>query len=128
MPFVCNGDRERFAVVARWYTESTSVTHSPSESELSSSDEEEEDLGSGFFSHGVHEATASVKGLRRWVSRGPGGQVNPLNLLTSGAPQADELVLSASSGRYTGRALLQLECRRSDVVSIHSSHRALKPW
>ena len=79
MRFVCNGDRERFAIVARWYPESSSVTHSSSESELSSSDEEEEDLGSGFFSHGVHEATASVKGLRRRVSRGPGGQVKPLN-------------------------------------------------
>ena len=50
MPFVCNGDRERFAVVARWYPESSSVTHSPAESELSSSDEEEEDLGSGASS------------------------------------------------------------------------------
>jgi hypothetical protein len=72
MRFVCNSDRERFAVVAR-YPESSSVTHSPSEFELSSSDEEEEDLGSGFFSHGVHEANTSVKGLWMRVSRGPGG-------------------------------------------------------
>ena len=127
MPFVCNGDRERFAVVARWYTESTSVTHSASESELSSSDEEE-DLGSSassameFMKQLFRERTAEA-GEKR--SRGSGEPHEPL---TSGAPQADELVQSASSGRYTGRALLQLECRRSDVVSIHSSHRALKPW
>ena len=74
MPFVCNGDRERFAVVARWYTESTSVTHSPSESELSSSDEEE-DLGSSaclaleFMKQLVRNRTAEA-GEKR--SRGSG--------------------------------------------------------
>ena len=75
MPYVRNGDRERFAVVARWYTGSTSVTHSPSESEMSSSDEEE-DLGSSaslameFMKQLVRERTAEV-GEKR--SR---GQVN----------------------------------------------------
>ena len=74
MPFVCNGDRECFAVVARWYTESTSVTHSPSESELSSSDEEE-DLGSSaclaleFMKQLVRNRTAEA-GEKR--SRGSG--------------------------------------------------------
>ena len=74
MHFLCNGDRERFAIVARWYPESSSVTHSSSESELSSSDEEE-DLGSSassameFMKQLVRERTVQA-GEKR--SRGSG--------------------------------------------------------